>query len=148
MATYSTGSALTGADAPATSGQLVVDVTVTGDSTATNNSLSVVNTGTQAITQLTFTINDSVFRYGHFYTAVVSFLIIAAVIFFLVVKPLNALAARRALVVRRDYCRPPDCDPRGYASGHGQRCLPRVLEGRSAGVDAPAPATGAGHRGA
>jgi large conductance mechanosensitive channel len=44
---------------------------------------------------LTFTINDSVFRYGHFFNAVVSFLIIAAVIFFFVVKPLNALAARR-----------------------------------------------------
>ena len=44
---------------------------------------------------LKFTINGSVFRYGHFFNAVVSFLIIAAVIFFLVVKPLNALAARR-----------------------------------------------------
>ena len=44
---------------------------------------------------LQFTINDSVFRYGHFLNAVVSFLIIAAVIFFFVVKPLNALAARR-----------------------------------------------------
>ena len=36
----------------------------------------------------------------------------------------------------------------GTRAGHGQRCLPRVLEGRSAGVDAPAPATGGGHRGA
>src|SRR5262249_51584818 len=44
---------------------------------------------------LTFTINDSRFSYGHFINAVISFLIIAAVIFFLVVKPLNALAARR-----------------------------------------------------
>jgi large conductance mechanosensitive channel len=44
---------------------------------------------------LTFTINGSKFSYGHFLNAVVSFLIIAAVIFFLVVKPLNALAARR-----------------------------------------------------
>jgi large conductance mechanosensitive channel len=44
---------------------------------------------------LTFRINGSVFRYGHFFNAIVSFLIIAAVIFFLVVKPLNALAARR-----------------------------------------------------
>ena len=44
---------------------------------------------------LTFTINDSVFRYGAFFNAVISFLIIAAVIFFLVVKPLNMLAARR-----------------------------------------------------
>ena len=44
---------------------------------------------------LSFTINGSKFSYGHFFNAVVSFLIIAAVIFFLVVKPLNALAARR-----------------------------------------------------
>src|SRR5262245_47281597 len=45
--------------------------------------------------RLTFTINGSTFRYGHFINAVISFLIIAAVIFFVVVKPLNALAARR-----------------------------------------------------
>jgi large conductance mechanosensitive channel len=45
---------------------------------------------------LTFTINDSVFRYGEFLNAVISFVLIAAVLFFLVVKPLNALAARRA----------------------------------------------------
>jgi large conductance mechanosensitive channel len=44
---------------------------------------------------LTFEINGSVFRYGHFLNAVISFLIIAAVIFFFVVKPLNALLARR-----------------------------------------------------
>jgi large conductance mechanosensitive channel len=44
---------------------------------------------------LTFTINGSKFKYGHFINAVISFLIIAAVIFFFVVKPLNALAARR-----------------------------------------------------
>jgi large conductance mechanosensitive channel len=44
---------------------------------------------------LDFTINGSTFRYGHFINAVISFLIIGAVIFFFVVKPLNALAARR-----------------------------------------------------
>jgi large conductance mechanosensitive channel len=44
---------------------------------------------------LKFTINDSIFLYGAFFNAVISFLIIAAVIFFFVVKPLNALAARR-----------------------------------------------------
>jgi large conductance mechanosensitive channel len=44
---------------------------------------------------LTFRLNGSVFRYGHFLNAVISFVIIAAVIFFLVVKPLNALFARR-----------------------------------------------------
>jgi large conductance mechanosensitive channel len=45
---------------------------------------------------LTFTINESVFRYGELLNAVVSFVLIAAVLFFLVVRPLNALAKRRA----------------------------------------------------
>jgi large conductance mechanosensitive channel len=43
---------------------------------------------------LTFTINDSVFKYGDFINKLLSFLIIAAVIFFLVVKPLNTLMKR------------------------------------------------------
>ena len=45
---------------------------------------------------LDFEINGSVFRYGEFLNAVLAFVLIAAVLFFLVVKPLNALAARRA----------------------------------------------------
>jgi large conductance mechanosensitive channel len=45
---------------------------------------------------LTFTINKSHFLYGAFIDAVLSFLMIAAAIFFFVVKPLNMLAARRA----------------------------------------------------
>jgi large conductance mechanosensitive channel len=45
---------------------------------------------------LAFSINGSTFKYGHFLNAVVSFLIVAAVIFIFVVKPLNVLAARRA----------------------------------------------------
>jgi large conductance mechanosensitive channel len=44
---------------------------------------------------LSFTVNGSRFAYGHFLNAVLSFVIIAAVIFFLVVKPMNALMARR-----------------------------------------------------
>ena len=44
---------------------------------------------------LTFTINGSHFLYGAFINALISFLIIAAVIFFFVVKPVNALMARR-----------------------------------------------------
>lgn len=44
---------------------------------------------------LHFTINDSVFSYGKFLNALISFISIAAAIFFFVVKPLNALAARR-----------------------------------------------------
>ena len=43
---------------------------------------------------LTFTVGKGVFRYGAFLNALLSFLIIAAVIFFFVVKPVNALLAR------------------------------------------------------
>jgi large conductance mechanosensitive channel len=46
--------------------------------------------------KLSFTINDSTFLYGAFINAVISFLIIAAAIYFLVVLPLNKLAERRA----------------------------------------------------
>ncbi len=43
---------------------------------------------------LRFTINKSQFLYGDFINAVIAFLIIAAVIFFLVVVPLNAFVER------------------------------------------------------
>lgn len=43
---------------------------------------------------LTFTVNGSEFRYGLFINALLSFLIIAAVIFFLVMKPINGLVER------------------------------------------------------
>lgn len=43
---------------------------------------------------LTFTINESTFRYGEFSNAVITFLLIAAVLFFLVIKPVNALVKR------------------------------------------------------
>ena len=44
---------------------------------------------------LSFTIHKSHFLYGHFINARISFVVIAAVLFFLVVKPVNALLARR-----------------------------------------------------
>jgi large conductance mechanosensitive channel len=40
-------------------------------------------------------VNGSTFSYGDFVNYVISFVILAAVIFFLVVKPLNAMATRR-----------------------------------------------------
>lgn len=43
---------------------------------------------------LTFTINGSHFRYGDFINAVISFLAIAAAIFFLVVKPMELVTSR------------------------------------------------------
>jgi len=50
--------------------------------------------GKPDFSSLAFTINGSRFTYGAFFNALLSFLIIAAVIFFLVVKPVNALLAR------------------------------------------------------
>jgi large conductance mechanosensitive channel len=44
---------------------------------------------------LSFTINKSHFLYGQFINSLISFVVIAAVVFFLVVKPVNALLARR-----------------------------------------------------
>jgi large conductance mechanosensitive channel len=43
---------------------------------------------------LTFTINDAVFRYGSFITDVIQFVAIAAAVFFFVVKPVTAMLAR------------------------------------------------------
>lgn len=43
---------------------------------------------------LDFTINNSRFAYGDFLNAVISFVIIAAAVFFLVVVPINHLMAR------------------------------------------------------
>jgi len=40
---------------------------------------------------LSFTVNGSIFKYGDFLNAVISFLLIAAVVFFFVVQPLNKL---------------------------------------------------------
>jgi large conductance mechanosensitive channel len=51
--------------------------------------------GQPDFSSLDFTINDSTFRYGHFINQLLSFLIIAAVIFFFVVVPMNKLLAMR-----------------------------------------------------
>ena len=47
-------------------------------------------------TAMTFEINDSTFSYGLVIDAAIRFLSIAAVVFFLVVKPMQAIASRRA----------------------------------------------------
>lgn len=44
---------------------------------------------------LVFTINDSQFRYGLVINAIIQFLLIAAAVFFLIVKPINVLNERR-----------------------------------------------------
>ena len=44
---------------------------------------------------LSFSVSDSEFRYGAVIDAVFAFVIVAAVLFFLVVRPINSLMARR-----------------------------------------------------
>ena len=51
--------------------------------------------GSHDFSALTFTINGSKFLYGSFINAVLAFITIAAAVFFLVVRPVNALMARR-----------------------------------------------------
>ena len=67
----------------------------------------------------TFTVNGSEFRWGSFAAAVVSFVIVAAAIFFLVVKPLNALTARikRGEAPAAEEALPPTWEYRAAAEG-------------------------------
>jgi len=51
--------------------------------------------GKPDFSNLTFTINDAVFRYGAFITDVIQFLAIAAAVFLFIVKPVQAMVARR-----------------------------------------------------
>jgi large conductance mechanosensitive channel len=51
--------------------------------------------GEPDFSQLSFTINGSTFQYGAFINALISFVLIAAAVFFAVVKPYNALQERR-----------------------------------------------------
>jgi len=50
--------------------------------------------GKPDFSDLTFTINDAVFRYGAFLTDLIQFVAIAAAVFFFVVKPVQAMMAR------------------------------------------------------
>jgi large conductance mechanosensitive channel len=50
--------------------------------------------GKPDFSNLTFTINDAVFRYGAFITDLITFVATAAAIFFFVVKPVGAVMAR------------------------------------------------------
>jgi large conductance mechanosensitive channel len=51
--------------------------------------------GKPSFNQLTFTINGSQIRYGNFLTALLTFLITAAALYFVVVAPLNHFNDRR-----------------------------------------------------
>jgi large conductance mechanosensitive channel protein len=50
--------------------------------------------GTASFADLHFTINKSTFKYGDFLNAAITFITIAAVVFFLVIRPFNMLLDR------------------------------------------------------
>ena len=50
--------------------------------------------GNPDFSKLSFTINGSVFMYGEFLNALISFIIIALVVFFFIIKPMNLLISR------------------------------------------------------
>jgi large conductance mechanosensitive channel len=58
------------------------------------NPLISVVARTPDFTSMSFVIDGSEFKYGHFINSVISFILIAAFIFFFVVKPMNILIAR------------------------------------------------------
>ena len=43
---------------------------------------------------LVFKINDSIFKYGHFLNALISFLLVSGAVFFFVIRPMNILISR------------------------------------------------------
>jgi large conductance mechanosensitive channel len=51
--------------------------------------------GQPDFSSLSFTINNSQFLYGNFINSVITFVSVAAAVFFFVVKPMNAIQARR-----------------------------------------------------
>ena len=66
--------------------------------------------GASQFSGLYFTINGSKFTYGSFLNALLSFVIIAAVIFFLVIKPTNHLMDRLGMTPKEDPVREcPEC---------------------------------------
>jgi len=50
--------------------------------------------GKPDFSDLTFTVNDAVYRYGAFITDLIQFLAIAAAVFFFIVKPMQAMLKR------------------------------------------------------
>lgn len=58
---------------------------------------------------LTFSINGSIFKYGSFLNALITFVSVAAAIFFFVVKPMNVLTERRRSGDSPDVKECPEC---------------------------------------
>ncbi len=65
--------------------------------------------GKPSFVGLTFTVNHSTFLYGAFINALVAFLIIAAVVYFLIVSPMAKIMARLAKAVEVTTRDCPEC---------------------------------------
>jgi large conductance mechanosensitive channel len=65
--------------------------------------------GSHDFSTLSFTINGSHFLYGDFINAVITFVSVAAAIFFFVVKPVDSIRARRAIDPPPDVRACPEC---------------------------------------
>ncbi len=64
--------------------------------------------GNTDFSALKFKIGGGVFKYGELLNAIIAFLVVAAVIFFLIVRPLNKLAERRREGVEPEPAARPD----------------------------------------
>lgn len=88
---------------------------------------------------LSFTVNNSVFRYGAFLNSVISFLIIALVLYVLIIQPMNLLMAR---VTPKAAEAPPAVCPECFSeiSAEANRCpnCTTWLHGSHAAVADPA----------
>lgn len=65
--------------------------------------------GNHSFADVSFTIHHSQFLYGAFINALITFIVIAAVVFYFVVKPVNALMARNAPPIERTTRECPEC---------------------------------------
>jgi len=94
---------------------VVIGVAFTAVVTAFVNSLitplvKAIFGGNSQFSSLYFTLHGSKFTYGSFLNALLSFVIIAAVIFFLVIKPVNHLSARLGMTPKEEPMRDcPEC---------------------------------------
>ena len=66
--------------------------------------------GEGAFADLSFTLHNSVFHYGHFIDALITFVAIAAAVFFFVVKPMNHYNERRRRGEEPEAEIPPDIE--------------------------------------
>jgi large conductance mechanosensitive channel len=76
---------------------VIIGAAFTGIVTAVNDGLVsplVGMLGGRDFTEYDFVLNDSTFNYGIVINAAISFLMVAAIVFFLIVKPMNILMAR------------------------------------------------------